>query len=144
MQAGINMGKNVQRTSKTSAKFHCFRERTDLSPIFVITRKPQEKTPLRRHTCSPDDCKSLQTRGEREMSRADWYKLLEVLFQRSWGGRPAFLQRCCSFSWHQLGLLQPRCPIDFCSPSMRRQPIMADWLRIDWIVTWNLDLFFSV
>lgn len=69
-------------------------------------------------------------------------KLLKVVCQGCRRGRPVFLQQRCNLSWHQLGLLQPHCPIDFSSAAMWRQPIMADWLRIDWIVTWNSDLFF--
>lgn len=57
-------------------------------------------------------------------------------------GRPVLPQNRCNLNWHQLGLLQPRCSIDFSSAAMWRQPIMADWLEIDWIVTWNSDLFF--
>lgn len=78
-------------------------------------------------------------RGGREMKREERYKLLKAVIQR---GRPGFLQQRRNLSWHQLGLLQPRCPIDFYSAAMWRQPIMADWLGIDWIVTWNSDLFF--
>lgn len=63
------------------------------------------------------------------------FKLFRLIYQQS--------RTRCNLNWHQLGLLQLPCPIDFSSAATWRQPIMVDWLEIDWIVTWNLDLFFT-